>query len=148
MGKKSLRILIASVFATAFFANLAMAQTESQYTKLVFNDEFEGANGSAVDATKWTSEIGGWGWGNQELQYYTNSTENAYHDGSGSLVIKAIKMTDPLKLKCWYGQCQYTSARLITKGTFDQKYGKFEARIKIPRGQGMWGAFWMQRFAA
>ncbi|HVE58862.1 MAG TPA: glycoside hydrolase family 16 protein, partial [Pyrinomonadaceae bacterium] len=51
--------------------------------------------------------------------------------------------TPPLNLSCWYGPCQYTSARLITKGKFDQKYGKFEARIKIPRGQGLWGACWM-----
>ena len=64
-------------------------------------------------------------------------------DGSGSLVIKAVKLTPPLNLNCWYGPCQYTSARLITKGKFDQKYGKFEARIKVPRGQGMWSAFWM-----
>ncbi len=143
MSKKSLRILIATGCMIAFLANLAAAQTQSEYTKLVFNDEFEGASGSAVDATKWTSETGGWGWGNQELQYYTNSTENAFHDGSGSLVIKAIKLNQPSALTCWNGPCQYTSARLITKGKFDQKYGKFEARIKIPRGQGMWGAFWM-----
>ncbi len=93
--------------------------------------------------TKWTSETGGWGWGNQELQYYTNSIDNAYQNGAGSLVIKAIKLNPPLTLTCWYGPCQYTSARLITKGKFEQKFGKFEARIKIPRGQGMWGAFWM-----
>ena len=58
-------------------------------------------------------------------------------------VIKAIKLTPPLGLSCWYGPCQYTSARLITKGKFDLKYGRFEARIKVPRGQGVWPAFWM-----
>ena len=111
--------------------------------KLVFRDEFTGLPGVAVDATKWTAEIGGGGWGNQELEYYTNSTDNAYLDGSGSLVIRAVKLTPPLTLSCWYGPCQYTSARLITKGKFDLKYGRFEARIKIPRGQGVWPAFWM-----
>lgn len=110
---------------------------------MTFKDEFNKAANSPADSSKWTAEIGGQGWGNQELQYYTNSIENAYHDGNGSLVIKVIKLTPPLNLSCWYGPCQYTSARLITKGKFDQKYGKFEARIKIPRGQGMWGAFWM-----
>jgi beta-glucanase (GH16 family) len=111
--------------------------------KLTFSDEFNKKNGTPADSKKWTAEIGGRGWGNQELQYYTADAENAYHDGAGSLVIKAIKKDLPPSFDCWYGQCKYTSARLITKGKFDQKYGRFEARIKIPRGQGMWSAFWM-----
>lgn len=119
------------------------AQSQSVYRKLAFKDEFNKAANAPVDSTKWTAEIGGSGWGNKELQYYTNETENAYHDGRGSLVIKAIKKDLPLSFKCWYGQCRYTSARLITKGKFEQKYGRFEARIKIPGGQGMWSAFWM-----
>jgi beta-glucanase (GH16 family) len=49
----------------------------------------------------------------------------------------------PLSFNCWYGECKYTSARLITKQKFNRKYGRFEARIKIPRGQGMWSAFWL-----
>jgi beta-glucanase (GH16 family) len=111
--------------------------------KVAFRDEFTGSPGSAPDTTKWRAETGGNGWGNQELEYYTNSTDNAYLDGAGSLVIKAIKLDPPLTLSCWYGPCQYTSARLITKGNFDLKYGRFEARIKVPRGQGVWPAFWM-----
>jgi beta-glucanase (GH16 family) len=111
--------------------------------KAAFRDEFSGVAGSAPNATKWTNEIGGSGWGNQELEYYTNAAGNAYLDGAGSLVIKAFKLDPPLTLSCWYGPCQYTSARLITKGHFDLKYGRFEARIKIPRGQGVWPAFWM-----
>ncbi len=113
------------------------------FGKVVFRDEFNQTANAPVDSSKWTAEIGGRGWGNEELQYYTNDLANAYHDGQGSLVIKALKLTPPLSLECWYGQCKYTSARLITKGKFDQKYGRFEARIKIPRGQGMWSAFWM-----
>ncbi len=116
---------------------------QDRTSKMTFNDEFSGAKGAGIDSTKWTAEIGGKGWGNQELQYYTNSTENAFLDGNGNLVIKAIKLNAPLSLECWYGPCQYTSARLITKGKFEQKYGKFEARIKVPAGQGMWPAFWM-----
>ncbi len=133
--------LVVFACVAIFFSNTAISQI--RYSQLTFKDDFNGAKGLAVDASKWTSEIGGGGWGNQELQYYTNSTENAYLDGQGSLVIKAIKLNSPLTLSCWYGACQYTSARLITKGKFDQKHGKFEARIRIPRGQGMWGAFWM-----
>ena len=111
--------------------------------KMVFKDEFNGPSGSSVDPTKWASEVGGSGWGNQELEYYTNSTDNTYLNGSGSLVIKASKLDAPLTLNCWYGPCQYTSGRLITKGKFDLKFGRFEARIKIPQDQGIWPAFWL-----
>lgn len=126
----------------ALFCNTIVAG-QMRYGKIVFRDEFNGAINTPVDAEKWTAEIGGAGWGNEELQYYTNEIENAYHDGAGSLVIKAIKKDLPLTFKCWYGQCKYTSARLITKQKFDWKYGRFEARIKIPGGQGMWSAFWL-----
>ncbi len=121
----------------------ASAQAQVIYRKLAFKDEFNKSLNSPVDSNKWTAEIGGQGWGNQELEYYTNSIENAYHDGNGSLIIKAVKLNPPLNLTCWYGPCNYTSARLITKQKFDQKYGRFEARIKIPKGQGMWAAFWL-----
>jgi beta-glucanase (GH16 family) len=109
----------------------------------VFGDEFNGTSGQPPDASKWTAATGGSGWGNQELQFYRNSPENAFMDGNGSLVIKAVKMPALLDLTCWYGPCGYTSARLSTKGKFDLKYGRFEARIKIPEGQGIWPAFWM-----
>ena len=131
-----------AVAAATFVCCLAMpAQVRGR--KIAFKDEFNGPAGTAIDSTKWVAEVGGGGWGNQELEYYTNSTDNAYIDGSGSLVIKSIKLAPPLALTCWYGPCQYTSARLISKGKFDLKYGRFEARIKIPRGQGIWPAFWL-----
>jgi beta-glucanase (GH16 family) len=106
---------------------------------LVWGDEFDGPSGSAVDGAKWTAEVGGGGWGNNELEYYTSRLQNAYQSG-GSLVIKAIKehYTGPDKVTR-----EYTSARLITKNKFSQQYGRFEARIKIPFGQGIWPAFWM-----
>ncbi|WP_371501741.1 family 16 glycosylhydrolase [Kitasatospora sp. NBC_00374] len=108
----------------------------------VWSDEFDGASGSAPDAAKWTVESGGSGNGNHELQYYTPGTANASLDGQGHLVITARKNTDS-GLGCWYGTCQYTSARLNTAKSFTQAYGHFESRIKIPRGQGVWPAFWM-----
>jgi beta-glucanase (GH16 family) len=137
------RKLLFLVVLVSLTINFSVAQTPAKFTELTFSDEFEGKNGSSVDSTKWTAEIGGKGWGNQELQYYTNSTENSYLDGKGNLVIKAVKLQSPLDLNCWYGKCEYTSARLITKEKFEQKYGRFEARIKVPQGQGMWSAFWM-----
>ncbi len=141
MKRKKLKAAIVLALAAIFCNSTVAAQVS--YGKFAFRDEFNKASNAPIDSSKWTAEIGGGGWGNQELQYYTNSIENAYHDGQGSLVIKAIKLNPPLNLTCWYGACQYTSARLITKGKFDRKYGRFEARIKIPRGQGMWSAFWM-----
>jgi beta-glucanase (GH16 family) len=122
---------------------LLAAHTPAQtHTTLVWSDEFNGPAGSAVDSTKWGFDTGGGGWGNNELEYYTGTTDNAATDGAGNLVITA-KASTAKKLRCWYGQCQYTSARILTKNKFTQAYGRFEARIKIPYGQGIWPAFWM-----
>jgi beta-glucanase (GH16 family) len=120
-------------------AGSAAAQTASSRWKLVWSDEFNGPNGSAVDSTKWATETGGGGWGNNELEYYTSRLENASLQ-NGNLVIKAMQE----KYTGADGVTRnYTSARLKTQGKFSQAYGRFEARIKIPRGQGIWPAFWM-----
>lgn len=115
------------------------ASEGKQTWKLVWSDEFNGPNGSAVDASKWVMEVGGEGWGNQELEYYTNRPQNLFIQ-DGHLVIQARR-------ESYTGSDgvsrNYTSARLKTAGKFSQTYGRFEARIKIPSGQGMWPAFWM-----
>lgn len=103
--------------------------------KLVFADEFDGQTGALPDATKWVFETGGGGFGNNELQHYTMRPENASLDGAGKLVISA-------RAESYMGS-KYTSARLKTAGRFEQAYGRFEARLRIPRGQGIWPAFWM-----
>jgi len=112
--------------------------SNKKYT-LVWHDEFDGPNGSRPDPKKWTYDLGGGGWGNQELESYTNRAENA-HIENGNLVITARKEnfegSDHIAR-------EFTSARLKTQGLFSQTYGRFEARIKIPSGQGMWPAFWM-----
>ena len=143
MRRKLQKVLIIVSFVWIFSSDSASAQAQVRYRKIAFKDEFNKPANAPVDASKWTAETGGGGWGNQESQYYTTNIENAFHDGNGNLIIKAIKLAPPLNLSCWYGACQYTSARLVTKGKFEQKYGRFEARIKIPKGQGMWAAFWM-----
>jgi beta-glucanase (GH16 family) len=106
---------------------------------LVWSDEFNGANGSSPDPTKWTYDTGGSGWGNHELETYTNRPQNAKIE-DGNLVITAQQEdytgADSIARK-------YTSARLKTQGLFSQAYGRFEARIKLPAGEGMWPAFWM-----
>ncbi|MEP6741377.1 MAG: glycoside hydrolase family 16 protein [bacterium] len=106
---------------------------------LVWSDEFNRPSGSAVDSNKWSFDIGGNGWGNNEFETYTSRTENA-HLEDGKLVIKALKET----LTGPDGTSRnFTSARLLTKNKFSRAFGRFEARIKIPFGQGIWPAFWM-----
>ncbi len=107
---------------------------------LSWSDEFNGADGSAPDSTKWGFDLGGNGWGNNELECYTNRLQNAKIQG-GNLVITAASEKG---FNCSDGTARdYTSARMLTKGKFEQAYGRFEARIKIPAGQGIWPAFWM-----
>jgi beta-glucanase (GH16 family) len=109
---------------------------------LVWSDEFNGRDGSPPDSSKWAFDLGagGNGWGNNELESYTNRTQNAQIK-TGNLVITALKedYTDPKDGVLRH----YTSARMKTQGLFSQAYGRFEARIKIPAGQGMWPAFWI-----
>ena len=120
-------------------------------TSPIWQDEFAGPAGAAPDRTRWVLEIGNnpWGdgveqrgWGNDELQYYTDSTRNAALNGTGQLVITA-RREQAANSHCWYGKCQYTSTRITTRGRFSQKYGRFEARIKMPAGGGLLPAFWM-----
>ncbi|MFE0653375.1 ricin-type beta-trefoil lectin domain protein [Streptomyces sp. NPDC059534] len=108
---------------------------------VTFSDDFDGPAGSAVDGTRWQLETGD-NVNNHERQYYTAGTGNAALDGQGHLVITARK-DNPGNYQCWYGTCEYTSARLNTSGRFSTRYGHIEARMKVPRGQGMWPAFWM-----
>ncbi len=98
---------------------------------LVWHDEFDGPE---IDAANWTHETGGHGWGNGENQYYTDAADNAFIE-DGKLVIQALEQNILGK--------RFTSARLITKGKVEVTYGRIEARIQIPTGQGIWPAFWM-----
>ncbi len=103
--------------------------------QLVWSDEFNQPDGSSPDPTKWTFDTGNnGGWGNNELEYYTSRTNNARIEG-GQLVIEADQES--------YGGQNYTSARMLTQGLGSWTYGRMEASIKIPRGQGIWPAFWM-----
>ena len=110
----------------------AQPPPQSQW-QLTFSDEFDGGWGP-VDGGKWAFDTGGNGWGNHELEYYTDRTDNAVVDGNGSLSIIARAES--------YGGRGYTSARLNSAGRFSQAYGRFEARIQLPSGRGLWPAFW------
>jgi beta-glucanase (GH16 family) len=114
------------------FLLIISSSTFSQSYKLIWSDEF---NGASLDQSVWTFETGNNnGWGNSELEYYTNRTENCTIQ-NGILTVTAAKES--------YSGYNYTSARIKTQGKFSVKYGKIEARIKLPYGQGIWPAFWM-----
>ncbi|MFJ4618964.1 ricin-type beta-trefoil lectin domain protein [Streptomyces sp. NPDC088812] len=132
--------LVTGVLLTA--SGPGTSRADAAQTAVTWADEFDGPAGGAPDSARWTVETGGSGNGNNELQYYADSRDNVALDGDGHLVITARENGDT-GLQCWYGACRYTSARLNTARTFTQAYGHFEARIKVPRGQGMWPAFWM-----
>jgi beta-glucanase (GH16 family) len=104
-------------------------QTPTGY-KLVWSDEF---NGTTIDPSNWGYDIGGSGWGNNELQYYTDRSDNAYLN-QGNLVIEAKREN--------FGGKNYTSARLLTKNKRDFLFGRIEIRAKLPKGQGIWPALW------
>ena len=141
--------LIIGVLCIAMFALITNCdpdetQIVTNFNNLTMQDEFD--TPGALNTDLWGFEIGNGdaqgipGWGNNELQYYTDRTENAVviYDAeadNGYLKITAIQED--------FEGLGYTSARILTKGKFQQKYGRFEARIKLPWGQGLWPAFWM-----
>jgi beta-glucanase (GH16 family) len=136
--KKLTQVLLLLGISTAVVLTLNSCKKEAVQTlpernwALVWSDDFTGTAGAAPDNTKWAFDLGGGGWGNNELQVYTNNANNVKLDGDGKLMITAISSGSG-----------FTSARLKTKGLFAQAYGRFEARIKTPTGPGIWPAFWM-----
>ncbi|GAA3579809.1 hypothetical protein GCM10022222_75780 [Amycolatopsis ultiminotia] len=131
-------VLVSVVGAVAF---APLGTSASAAPAATFSDDFDGAAGAPADGSKWTYETGDNGGNNHERQWYTDGAANAALDGQGNLVITAKK--EDSGNTCWYGACEYTSARLNTSGKFDTASGHIEARMKLPRGQGMWPAFWM-----
>jgi beta-glucanase (GH16 family) len=128
--------LLMPALAAAISGGVANASSAHEVTpyKQVWADEFDGPAGKPPDPRKWVFDLG-YGndlWGNHEYQTYTKSADNVRLDGRGHLVINVRKMPDET----------YTSARIKTLGRFEQKFGKFEARIRIPRGPGLLPAFW------
>lgn len=101
--------------------------------KLVWADEFEKAG--LPDSTKWAYDVGGWGWGNNELQYYTERRAENARIENGRLIIEARKDG--------YQGKNYTSARLLTQNKTTWTYGRFEVMAKLPKGVGTWPAIWM-----
>ncbi|WP_019135884.1 glycoside hydrolase family 16 protein [Cellulomonas massiliensis] len=130
------RTAVVTLAAAALAAGVAYAVTAPSASAatgdVIWSQEFNGAAGSAPDPAVWSYDTGAGGWGNNELQTYTTSRSNSQLDGNGNLVITARREGSG-----------YTSARLHTNDKVELKYGRIEARIQIPRGQGIWPAFWM-----
>ena len=103
--------------------------------ELIWNDEFDADAGSPVNADYWTCQLGGHGWGNNEWEFYTDRPENVTHSGDGYLIITAREEE--------YQGNAYTSARCNTMDKVEFAFGRIEARIDLPNGQGIWPAFWM-----
>ena len=123
-----MQLRVVSMMFCAVIHFSASAQTS---WNLIWSDEF---SGNSLDLNHWSYEFGGGGWGNNELVYYTNQPDNI-SVSTGTLKITATRENP--------GPMEYQSARIITKDKFSFLYGKVEARMRMPLGQGLWPAFWM-----
>ncbi|HTT51401.1 MAG TPA: glycoside hydrolase family 16 protein [Streptosporangiaceae bacterium] len=111
-------------------------------TRYTFQDEFDGSAGSPPDPARWSYDLGAGGWGNNELQTYTDSTANAFQDGQSHLVIRATRQQGP-GTGNGRPDVSYHSARITTRDKFAQQGGCFEARIKVTSQRGVWPACWL-----
>ena len=141
MQNATFRTLLLSALFLIGFVDCSQSQTipaspiSDKYkfdSKPIWQDEFDYSG--KPDAKKWGYDLGGHGWGNHELENYTENLENARVE-NGNLIIEARKEKS--------GKQPYSSARLVTKGKADFLYGKFEVRAKLPQGRGTWPAIWM-----
>ena len=129
---------IALLSSVVFFScNNAPAEkqppVENNEWTIVFQDEFD-YNG-LPDSTKWGYDVGGHGWGNNELQFYTAGRQQNARVNEGMLTIEAHR--EEMQSK------EYSSARLVTKGKGDWQYARIEVKAKLPKGRGTWPAIWM-----
>lgn len=115
------------------FTIATRAQSDRVNWKLVWSDEF--SYQGLPDSTRWGYDVGGHGWGNNELQFYTRADSGNVMVREGALFITARKKMQ--------GERHYTSARLVSKGKGDWLYGRIEVRAKLPAGRGLWPAIWM-----
>ncbi len=131
-------LVAAALLAMVVFGSITgsgcSSPTGSEQIALVWSDEFDGPAGQSPDSTRWRFDVGT-DWGNAQLEYDTSRPVNVSLDGDGHLAITAREES--------YQGREYTSGRINTSGLFDRTRGRFEARIKLPVGQGIWPAFWL-----
>jgi beta-glucanase (GH16 family) len=147
-------IALAAVLALSLIVNPSADAATKKNLKLLWSEEFNSKQGTKPSSKNWAYEIGGGGWGNSERQFYTDKVSNISTDGAGKLVITAKRIstasldivgtepgTEAILDRC--SDCQFTSARIKTARKLAFKYGRIEARMKMPQGVGTWPAFWM-----
>jgi beta-glucanase (GH16 family) len=155
---RSLALLATCSITGALFLvtpSTAASTATPKILKLLWSDEFNGKQGVLPSSKSWSYDIGnGYGWGNAELEYYTNKSANVSTDGKGKLVISANRIADAqgnalpnvagaeqILNSCW--ECQFTSAKIKTSNKLGFLYGRIEARMKVAPGEGTWPAFWL-----
>ncbi len=140
--KKLVAAISIVTFTLATLANPVAAKAPVK--KLLWSQEFNEAAGTAPSSKFFDYDLGGGGWGNKELQWYTEDAVKT--NGEGQLEISVTKIPavseDELPYNC-FGDCQYFSGRIKTQDKIRFKYGRMEARLKLPAGTGVWPAFWM-----
>lgn len=127
---------VPNVGETAVSAVAVAYLSQNAPDHVAWSDEFDGPAGATPDPARWTPEVGGTGWGNKELQYFSDRVGNAQLDGEGRLALIARRERLPGTSN------DYTSARLITKNSFSFQYGRVVARAMLPQGKGLWPGFW------
>jgi beta-glucanase (GH16 family) len=130
---RSMRTSLAVLLSGIVLAGCSPSRTAHTGKKLVWQDEFNYKG--LPDPIKWNYDVGGHGWGNNELQYYTSGKPENARVENGHLIIEARKET--------VGKNEYSSARLVTKGKGDWTYGRIDVRARLPKGVGTWPAIWM-----
>lgn len=150
-ARKGIKVLIMRKKITFLLAVLSVFTfspvqpvTAAPTKKLLWSQEFNEVAGTPPSAQFFKYDLGGGGWGNKEMQWYTEDAVKT--NGQGQLVITASKIPpaadDDLPFNC-FGDCQYLSGRINTQGKIRFKYGRMEARIQLPSGEGVWPAFWL-----
>ena len=140
--------LISLAFGAVSAQASAPTAAKTVKEKLLWSQYFSEKAGTKMDKRYWTYDIGdGYGWGNNEKQYYTDKRANLSTNGKGHLVITALKLDENNsgdQYRCFlYLDCLYSSAKVVTRDKLGFKYGSISARIQNPEGVGMWPAFWM-----
>ena len=138
----TIQIAVLALISISFVPS-STAATAPLAKKYLWQVEFNGKAGQAPDSKFFKYNTGGGGWGNSEEQYYVNSRKTSATDGHGKMVFTATKISYESASSDKYFPYKFKSARLYTKGKISFKYGRMEARIKLPPGVGTWPAFWM-----
>ncbi len=138
------KAIISAIATLGLVSGLGASAAFAATPKLLWSDEFNAKKVSSLSSKVWDYDLGdGYGWGNSEQEYYTKLPQNIKVNGQGQLEINALRITenDPILDRCF--TCQFSSAKIKTAGKLGFKYGHLEARMQLPKGQGMWPAFWM-----